>query len=106
MITRTDVEAAARRITGRVCRTAVAEVNPGTFAPAGRVWFKLEFMQHSGSFKARGAFNRILAAAETSELPPEGVVAASGGKRAWPSPTPRKSCRSRPRYTFRPPHRR
>jgi threonine dehydratase len=79
VITRADVEAATRRITGRVRRTPVAEVDPGTFAPAGRVWLKLEFMQHTGSFKARGAFNRILAAAEAGELPAEGVIAASGG---------------------------
>ena len=79
MITRTDVEAAARRIAGRVRRTPVAEVDPGTFAPAGPVWLKLEYMQHTGSFKARGAFNRILAAAQAGELPPAGVIAASGG---------------------------
>lgn len=79
MITRADVEAAARRITGRVRCTPVAEADPGTFAPAGQVWFKLEFMQHSGSFKARGAFNRILAAAGAGELPAAGVIAASGG---------------------------
>lgn len=79
MITRADVEAAAHRIAGRVRRTPVAELDLGVFAPAGRVWLKLEFMQHSGSFKARGAFNRILAAAETGELPAEGVIAASGG---------------------------
>jgi threonine dehydratase len=57
----------------------VAEIDPGTFAPAAQVWLKLEFMQHAGSFKARGAFNRILSAAEHGELPPEGVIAASGG---------------------------
>jgi threonine dehydratase len=79
LITRGDVEAAARRITGRVRRTPVIELDSGTFAPAGRVWLKLEFMQHAGSFKARGAFNRILAAAEAGELPTEGVIAASGG---------------------------
>ena len=79
MITRADVEAATQRIAGRVRRTPVAEVDPGAFAPAGRVWLKLEFMQHTGSFKARGAFNRILAAAEVGELPAEGVIAASGG---------------------------
>ena len=79
MIIRADVETAARRITGRVRRTPVAEVDADTFAPAGQMWFKLEFMQHSGSFKARGAFNRILAAAEVGELPAEGVIAASGG---------------------------
>ena len=37
--------------------------------------FKLEFMQHAGSFKARGAFANLL----TRAIPPSGVVAASGG---------------------------
>lgn len=37
--------------------------------------FKLESLQHSGSFKARGAFANLL----TREIPPAGVVAASGG---------------------------
>ena len=37
--------------------------------------FKLEFLQHSGSFKARGAFTNLL----TRDIPPAGVVAASGG---------------------------
>ena len=36
---------------------------------------KLEFMQHSGSFKARGAFTNLL----SRSVPPVGVVAASGG---------------------------
>jgi threonine dehydratase len=37
--------------------------------------FKLEFTQHGGSFKARGAFSNLL----TRPIPPSGVVAASGG---------------------------
>ena len=37
--------------------------------------FKLEFVQHAGSFKARGAFANLL----TRPVPPAGVVAASGG---------------------------
>ena len=37
--------------------------------------FKLEFVQHAGSFKARGAFTNLL----TREIPAAGVVAASGG---------------------------
>lgn len=37
-------------------------------------------MQHTGTFKARGAFNRIIAARENGELRPEvGIVVASGG---------------------------
>ncbi|GAB3874457.1 threonine/serine dehydratase [Dactylosporangium cerinum] len=72
MVDRSAVEAAAQRIDGQVRRTPSIEVAPG-------LWFKLELLQHSGSFKARGAFNRILAAREAGELPAAGVVAASGG---------------------------
>ncbi|MEU4248723.1 threonine/serine dehydratase [Amycolatopsis sp. NPDC026612] len=67
MISTADVERAAARIEGRIRRTPV-------FAADDGVWFKLEQLQHTGSFKARGAFNRILAAGEHSA-----VVAASGG---------------------------
>jgi threonine dehydratase len=41
----------------------------------GNLIFKLELLQHSGSFKARGAFANLL----TREVPRAGVVAASGG---------------------------
>ncbi|MEU2347593.1 threonine/serine dehydratase [Modestobacter sp. NPDC049651] len=76
MITRTDVEAAAVRAAGRVVRTPLV-----TAEVAGRpVVFKLEFLQHTGTFKARGAVNRIAGAAERGELDPRvGVVVASGG---------------------------
>ncbi|ABS01552.1 threonine/serine dehydratase [Kineococcus radiotolerans] len=68
-----DVQEAAARTAGRVRRTPVLPVG------AGR-WLKLEQLQHTGSFKARGAFNRQLAARERGELDPvRGIVAASGG---------------------------
>lgn len=77
MITRTDVEAARERIAGRVRRTPHLAMDAG-FGGAG--WFKLEHLQHTGTFKARGAFNRILGAAEDGSLDPKvGVVVASGG---------------------------
>lgn len=79
MISRSDVQTAAARIRGRVRRTPLIEVDPSPFAPASEVWFKLEQLQHTGSFKARGAFNRLLAAAEREQLADAGVVAASGG---------------------------
>jgi threonine dehydratase len=41
--------------------------------------FKLELLQHVGSFKPRGAFNRLLVAKEQGALSGQGVVAASGG---------------------------
>jgi len=78
MITRVDVEAAAKRIAGRVRHTPVIAAQ-SSVTPDGS-WLKLEFLQHTGTFKARGAFNRILTAAELGELDPGvGVVVASGG---------------------------
>jgi threonine dehydratase len=74
-----DVQAAAARLAGRIRVTPLAEAEPGSFPPAARVWLKLELMQHTGTFKVRGAFNRIMAAAEQGSLPAAGVVAASGG---------------------------
>ncbi len=72
MITDADVRLAAARIAGKVRRTPVFF--------AGPAWFKCEFMQHTGSFKARGALNRVLAAQESGELDPAaGLVIASGG---------------------------
>jgi threonine dehydratase len=84
MIELLDVQDAARRIAGRVRTTPVMEVDLAGFLPEGssvpaRTWWKLEHTQHTGSFKARGAFNRILLAAEEGRLPDVGVIAASGG---------------------------
>ncbi len=79
MTTSADVHAAATRIAGHIRVTPVFEADPGTFPPAGRVWLKLEQLQHTGTFKARGALNRILSAAEQDMIPAAGVVAASGG---------------------------
>lgn len=47
----------------------------GVQAPGAEVWLKLEHLQVSGSFKARGMMNRLLA----HDIPASGVVVASGG---------------------------
>lgn len=66
-----DVAAAAERIAPHIRRTPLFAVAVG----GRRLWLKLEQLQVSGSFKARGATNALLS------LPtvPERVVAASGG---------------------------
>ena len=70
------LRAAARRIAPHVRRTPVIEVDGGDFGlPDVRLVFKLEYLQHAGSFKTRGAFNNLL----TREVGAAGVVAASGG---------------------------
>src|SRR3954453_1652050 len=79
VISRDDIEAARTRIAGHVRRTPVTVVGAGDLVPGVEVALKLEQLQHTGSFKARGALNRVLAAAERGELGPAGVVAASGG---------------------------
>jgi threonine dehydratase len=59
-----------------VRRTPLVEVDSADFGvDAGTLSLKLEFLQHAGSFKARGAFTNLL----TREVPSAGVVAASGG---------------------------
>ena len=74
MIARTDIAAAAARIAPFVRRTPVVETGP--LPGSGlRATLKLELLQHTGSFKPRGAFNRLL----TADIPAAGAIAASGG---------------------------
>jgi threonine dehydratase len=71
----TDIEAAARRIAPFVRKTPIMSLGTGAFGHTGNLTFKLEFLQHAGSFKPRGAFNTIL----SSKVAKAGVAAASGG---------------------------
>src|SRR5580704_8017991 len=65
-----------RLIRPHVRRTPVVRVDLSEFGgEPGPVALKLECLQHSGSFKARGAFANLL----TRTIPACGVVAASGG---------------------------
>ncbi|MEU1073070.1 MULTISPECIES: threonine/serine dehydratase [unclassified Streptomyces] len=83
-----DVKAAADRIGGRVRPVVLSPADPGEFpgGPGGdraredcEVWLALEFLQHTGSFKARGAQNFLQAHREAGTLPGAGVTIASGG---------------------------
>ena len=75
-ITRQDIEQAADRIRGYVRETPVIWTEPGAFKIPSSLALKLELLQITGSFKPRGAFNRILSA---ESVPDGGIVAASGG---------------------------
>lgn len=72
---RADVEAAAARIRSRIRETPSLAAGTEVSGVANAVTLKLDGLQYSGSFKARGAFNALLA----EPVPPAGVVAASGG---------------------------
>jgi threonine dehydratase len=75
MISRTAIQDAGRRINTHVRRTPVMALESDAFHLDARIFLKLELLQHTGSFKPRGAFNCIL----SSNVPPAGVIAASGG---------------------------
>jgi threonine dehydratase len=73
---RDRIAATAKLIRPFVRVTPVVEVDSGDFGrPGFTLVFKLESLQHAGSFKTRGAFANLLA----REVPAVGVVAASGG---------------------------
>ncbi|MFJ9755928.1 threonine/serine dehydratase [Streptomyces sp. NPDC101149] len=77
MIGISDIHAAAERIAGHVVRTPTVE-SPGLTALLGApVTAKLELLQRTGSFKARGATARLLTLGERERT--AGVVAVSGG---------------------------
>ncbi len=80
MIGLADVEAAAGRIAGRVLRTPALPSDAISRATGAQVTLKLENLQAIGSFKERGAANRLalLTAAERRA----GVVAMSAGNHA------------------------
>ncbi len=75
-VTRYDVAAARHRLGIQIRRTPVMRVEAGQLGEQNPpLWLKLESLQVTGAFKARGALNSLLA----SEIPAAGVCAASGG---------------------------
>jgi threonine dehydratase len=79
-ITPDQITTAALRIEAHVRRTPLwvlpsAALGLPADTPEFEVWLKLEHLQLSGSFKARGMFNRLL----SNPIPAAGVIAASGG---------------------------
>ena len=79
-ITPEDITRAAARIAPHVRHTPLWKLPSSALglpagAPAFEVWLKLEHLQRSGTFKARGMFNRLL----SNPIPSAGAIAASGG---------------------------
>ena len=75
-----DVRAAERRIAGHARRTPLLAGTPLDALTGGRILLKLETLQHTGSFKFRGAYNRL--SQLSSEERRAGVVAFSSGNHA------------------------
>lgn len=75
-----DVWKAKERLTGLVHKTSLSRSRSLDEITGGEIFLKLENMQKTGSFKVRGASNRILALAGESGV--KGVIAASAGNHA------------------------
>ena len=75
-VTRAAIAETYAVIREHIRRTPVLVAHARDFGlPGGELSLKLEFTQHSGSFKVRGAFANLL----TRKVPAAGVAAASGG---------------------------
>ena len=102
LVTPADVEAAAGRIAGYVRATPVVEVAAGELGLPVPATLKLELLQHTGSFKPRGAFHRVLRA----DVPAAGLIAAAAATTAPRSPTSPAGSGTAPRSSCPPPARR
>src|ERR1051326_995169 len=75
MITQASIADAAKRLEPHVRHTPIMRIDTTSLGLRFPVTLKLELLQHTGSFKPRGAFNRLL----NATIPFAGVIAASGG---------------------------
>lgn len=80
MITVRDIREAKDRLEGLVIRTPLVYSPTFSAMTGAKVFLKLESLQLAGSFKVRGAANRILK--DRSQIGPGGVIAASAGNHA------------------------
>lgn len=81
LVTNEEITAAARRIDGLVVRTPLLECERLSSEFGCRVLIKPENLQHTGSFKPRGALNTLLSWRESGQLP-DRVVSFSAGNHA------------------------
>ena len=79
-VTFADIEAAARRIAGRVVRTPLVHSRTLSDITGAEVWLKLENQQFAASFKERGAANKLLTL--SADEAKRGVIAMSAGNHA------------------------
>src|ERR1051326_6539864 len=94
MISRTEIQGAGRRIGTHVRRTPVIALEERAFGIDAKIFFKLEYLQHTGSFKPRGAFNCIL----SCDVPAAGGIAASRATHAAAVSYAAKNLAHRPKF--------
>jgi len=80
MISLADIRAAERRISRCIIRTPLVFSPTFSEITGAQIYLKLETLQKAGSFKVRGASNKILS--HLTEIGTKGVIAASAGNHA------------------------
>lgn len=80
MVSLADIRAAERRISRCIIRTPLVFSPTFSEITGAQIYLKLETLQRAGSFKVRGASNKILS--HLTEIGDTGVVAASAGNHA------------------------
>ena len=80
MIPLDDIHSAANRLAGRVHRTPLFSSAQLGERAGGRMWLKCESFQKTGSFKARGALNKVLSLSDAERA--RGLVTVSAGNHA------------------------
>lgn len=75
-----DIRAAAQRLAGRIMRTPLVRAEKLSAVTDADLWLKLESLQYTGSFKERGALNKLLTL--SADERGRGVIAASAGNHA------------------------
>ena len=80
MLTLADIEAARRRIQDRVYLSPCAYTESLSRMTGCRLFLKLENLQMTGSFKQRGALNKVLSLGDQQKA--AGIIAASAGNHA------------------------
>lgn len=79
-VTLDDIQAAKKRLAGKIYKTGMPRSNYLSEQCKGEIFLKFENMQRTGSFKIRGAFNKL--SSLTEEERRKGVVACSAGNHA------------------------
>jgi len=77
-ISATDIDNAAKRLSGHVYKTPLLKSRGLSAKTGANVFLKLESEQDTGSFKVRGAYNKILAVQEEGRTVGQFVTASSG----------------------------
>ena len=75
-----EIEKARATLAGVICRTGLAYTNTVSDMSGNKVYLKMENLQRTGSFKLRGAYNKIANLSEAEKI--NGVIASSAGNHA------------------------